>query len=269
MDRTYRGVNALGRVALRALDVQVHPHGLEHLPRTGPVVIAANHVSYLDFIMIEKAAVERGRFVRFMTRYDIWNAAPVGWGMDRMGHIPVDRRVPVDAYLRGRAHLRAGEAVGVFPEAGISYSFTVRSLMRGAVALARETGAPLVPTALWGSQRIMTVGIPEPKPDLTRGRRVDVAFGAARHVAPDADLVAETEVLGRTLTSMLEALQTMPEHRPRPGEHASWYPAHLGGHAPTRDQAHAYDVMPASAVRPTWGPPYEAVPATPADPPTG
>jgi 1-acyl-sn-glycerol-3-phosphate acyltransferase len=254
MERVYRAVNGLGRLALRALDVRVHALGVEHLPTSGPVVLASNHVSYLDFVMVEKAAIERGRYVRFMTRHDVWEHRPVAWAMDRMRHIPVDRTIAASAYLTGRSLLREGEAVGLFPEAGISHSFTVRPLMRGAVALARETGAPLVPVAIWGSQRLFSVGDPEPPPDLTRGRRVDVAFGAPRQVDPGADLVAETEILGHQLTQMLEALQRMPEHRPRPGEHATWYPAHLGGHAPTRTEALGLDVLPSSAVPPTWGP---------------
>ncbi|MFL6107966.1 MAG: lysophospholipid acyltransferase family protein [Marmoricola sp.] len=258
VDRTYRAVNAAGRLALRALDVRVHVHGLEHLPTTGAVVLPANHVSYLDFVMIEKAAVERGRYVRFMTRHDVWKPGPLAWAMDRMQHIPVDRETAVSAYFQGRALLRQGEAVGLFPEAGISYSYTVRALMRGAVALAQDTGAPLVPVAIWGSQRLYSVGLPELPPDLTRGRRVDVAFGAPRQIARGADLVAETQVLGQQLTEMVEALQTMPEHRPRPGEHATWYPAHLGGHAPTRTEAVPHDSFPSSAVPPTWGPPYDA-----------
>ena len=62
--------------------------------------------------------------------------------MDGMRHVPVDREAPAAAYLAARRLLREGEAVGIFPEAGISYSYAVRSLMRGPAALARETGAP-------------------------------------------------------------------------------------------------------------------------------
>src|SRR5690349_13904154 len=172
MDRVYRGVNTLGRLALRALDVRVHATGLENLPVTGPVILAANHVAYPDFVFIEKAAVERGRYVRFLTRYDVWKPGPLAWAMDAMQHVPVDRAVPVAAYLRARRLLREGEAVGIFPEAGISYSYTVRALMRGAAALAAETGVPVLPVAIWGSQRIHSVGVPQPPPDLTRGRRI-------------------------------------------------------------------------------------------------
>jgi 1-acyl-sn-glycerol-3-phosphate acyltransferase len=265
-DRTYRAVNTLGRVGLRALGVTVRTAGLEHLPGSGPVVLAANHVSYLDFVVLEKAAAERGRYVRFLTRYDAWRPGPLGWALTRMGHVPVDRAVPVEAYLRARRLLRAGEAVGIFPEAGISYSFTVRSLMRGAAALARDTGAPLVPVSIWGSQRLFSVGVPEPPPDLTRGRLVDVVLHPPVQVPPDADLTATTTALGHTLTAGLEDLQTRPEHRPRPGEHATWYPAHLGGHAPTVADAAALDVVPASAVTPTWGPGAGAGPSAAPDP---
>ncbi|MFL6173660.1 MAG: lysophospholipid acyltransferase family protein [Marmoricola sp.] len=253
-DRVYRGVNLLGNVLLRGLRIDVRSSGLEHLARTGPVILAANHVGYPDFVFVEKAAVQRDRYVRFLTRYDVWRPGVVARAMDAMGHVPVDRAAPVTAYLRARRLLEAGEAVGIFPEAGISYSYTVRSLMRGAAALARETGAPVVPVAIWGSQRIFSVGVPDPPPDLTRGRRIDVAFGEPFAVAAGDDLVEATTRLGHTLTGMLEALQTMPEHRPRPGEIASWYPAHLGGRAPTREQARELDVVPLSAVSPTWGP---------------
>lgn len=254
MDLVYRCVNGLGRVLLLVLGVRVRVRGAEHLPRSGAVILASTHASYLDFVILEKAAVGRGRYVRFLARYDAWLRGPVSWAMNRMRQVPVDRSVPAAAYLQARGLLRAGEALGVFPEAGISYSFTVRALMPGAVALARETGAAIVPVAMWGAQRIATVGIPEPKPDLTRGRRVDVLFGEPFTVVADADLTRETRALGERLTALLEELQRLPEHQPSPGEPARWHPAHLGGDAPTRAEAASFDVLPRSAVSPTWGP---------------
>ncbi len=134
--------------------------GEQHLPTSGPVLLAINHVSYPDFVLVEKAAVERDRFVRFMARHDAWTFPPVGWAMERMRHIPVDRQAPAAAYLRARSLLRDGEAVGAFPEAGISYSYTVRPLMPGVAALARETGVPVLPVAVWGGQRLWSVGTP-------------------------------------------------------------------------------------------------------------
>jgi len=265
-DRVYRSVIRSGKALLRALDLTVRSSGQEHVPATGPVVLASNHASFPDFLFVGQAllgsARHPGRLVRFMCRADIWDTPlpgkPVGRGMEAMRHIPVDRTAPAAAYLRGRSLLRDGEAVCVFPEGGISTAYVVRALMPGAVALARETGAPLVPVSLWGSQRLWAQkqgpDAPFPKPDLTRGRLVDVRFRPPLHVAPDADLTETTRELGHRLHEGLEELQTPPEHRPRPGEYAPWHPAHLGGHARDRAESFALDGMPRSAVTPTWGP---------------
>jgi 1-acyl-sn-glycerol-3-phosphate acyltransferase len=254
VDPVYRIVNGVGRLALRALAVDVRWSGVEHVPLEGPVLLAATHESYPDFVFVEKAAVTRGRFVRFMSRHDVWEVPVVPWFMDRMRHVPVDRQAPAHAYLRARSLLRRGEAVCAFPEAGVSFSYTVRPLMRGVVSLARETGVPVVPVGVWGTQRIFSVGNPDAPIDWTRGRRVDLAFGAPVYVGPGDDLTERTHELGHLLTDLLEGIQRMPEHRPRPGEVAQWYPAHLGGQAPTRREAVLLDKIPLNAVLPSWGP---------------
>jgi len=258
-DATYRLANALGRAALGALRVDVRWTGVEHVPTSGPVLLAATHVAYLDFVFIERAAITRGRYARFTSRHDVWRGRFLSAAMDAMQHIPVDRSAPAAAYLQARRLLRAGEAVCTFPEAGISYSLTVRSLMRGTASLARELDVPVVPVALWGSQRIYGVGVPdargkEPPPDLTRGRRVDVVFGEPMRIGPTEDLTEWTRGLGRRLTDQLEHLQRLEHHLPRPGEVAPWYPAHLGGSAPQRHAARALDSVPRAAVPPSWGP---------------
>ncbi len=258
MDPVYRIVNAAGRAALWSLGLDVQWTGAEHLPTSGPAIIAATHASYPDFVFIERAAVSRGRYVRFMTRHDVWNIRAVRPLMDNMQHLPVNREAPVHAYLRARRLLNAGEAIGGFPEAGISFSYPVRPLMRGFLALAQETGAPVVPLAVWGSQRLFSVGEPPPASDWTRKRRVDLAFGPRLYVEKGDDLTERTHELGHELTRLLEGVQQLPHHRPRPGEVAAWYPAHLGGHAPTRQRARGLDVVPFNAVTPSWGPDLDA-----------
>ncbi len=258
-DGIYRVTNGLGRLVLKVFDIEVRASGIEHVPTTGPVLLAATHVSYPDFLFIERSALDRGRHVRFMRRHDIWHRRALAVPMDRMQHIPVDREAPAAAYLKARRLLREGEAVCAFPEAGISFSYTVRSLMRGTASLARTTGVPVVPVALWGGQRIWSVGLPgpsghKPTPDLTRGRRVDVSFGEPMRVGPDDDITQWTRSLGARLTELLEEIQGRPHHRPGPGEWAPWHPAHLGGAAPTRHEARELDSVPRSSVRPTWGP---------------
>jgi 1-acyl-sn-glycerol-3-phosphate acyltransferase len=252
MDLVYPPVVAAGRLLFGALGLRLHIEGDEHIPTTGPVVIASNHVSFLDFTLVGLMARRSHRYVRFLARHDVWNNPVSAPFMRGMRHVAVDRTVPAAAYLQARAMLRSGEAVGVFPEAGVSTSYTVRSLMPGAVALAAETGAPLVPMAIWGPQRIFTAHQPV---ELRRGRPVSLLAGRPYGVPRGADVVTGTQALGTRLQAMLDELQSRPVHQPRPGEAPRWHPAHLGGTAPTVGQAREIETtVPRTALRPTWLP---------------
>lgn len=244
MELVYPPVVGLTRVLFRALGLRIDLQGAGRVPRTGPVVLAANHVSFLDFTLVGLAA--RPRRVRFLARHDAFANPLAGPVLRAMRHVPVDREAPAAAYLTARRLLLQGEAVGLFPEAGISQAYDIRALMPGAVALAAATGAPVVPVAIWGPQRIATARRPT---DLTRGRPVSIQVGEPVHVAPDADVVAGTVDLGVTLQGMLDRLQASPRHQPRVGEEAPWHPAHLGGSAPTRSEAEPRESIPRAAVR--------------------
>ncbi len=247
----YPTVIGAARLVFGALGLRIDLRGGELVPPTGPVVIASTHVSFLDFMLVGLAARESQRYVRFLARHDVWTNPVARPLMTAMRHVPVDRAAPAAAYLRARSLLRRGEAVGIFPEAGVSTSYTVRSLMPGAVALARETGATLLPMAIWGPQRILTAGRPL---DLTRGRQVALQVGAPMRFDPAASLGERTALLGDRLQSLLDDLQTRPEHRPRPGEPAPWHPAHLGGDAPRPEDARVEESVPTTAILPSWLP---------------
>ncbi len=253
----YLGAIAAGKVMFSSIALTVRASGAERLPASGPVILASTHVSFPDFLFVGDALLPTGRLVRFLSRSDVWDS-PIGWAMDAMGHVPVDREAPAGAYLRARRLLAADQVVCLFPEAGISAAYVVRALMPGAVALAQETGAPLLPVNVWGGQRLWgqkrSVGEPLPRPIITRGRTIDVRIGEPVHVPRSADVVATTRELGHRLNAVQEELQRLPEHRPRPGEYAPWYPAHLGGDGVERTASFALDAMPRSAVTPTWGP---------------
>ena len=252
MELAYRTTIALGRTAMRAIDLRVRLDDAHHVPGAGPAILVANHVSFLDFLLVGLAARPSGRYPRFLARHEVWRNPVAGPFMTAMRHVPVDRSAPAAAYLRARSLLRAGETVAVFPEAGISTSYTVRALMPGAVALAADTGAPLVPVALWGGQRLATAHRPV---EVRRGLPVSIRVGAPYVVAPDADPHQATRALGALLRGMLDGLQRLPEHQPQPGDRPAWHPAHLGGSAPTPEDARALErTRHPHAVEPTWVP---------------
>jgi 1-acyl-sn-glycerol-3-phosphate acyltransferase len=213
--------------------------GTEHVPRGGGAVMAINHIGYLDFTYAGLAARPAGRLVRFMAKQEVFAHRVSGPLMRGMHHIPVDRDAGAGSFRHAVAALRAGEIVGVFPEATISRSFELKEFKAGAVRMAAEAGVPLLPTIIWGSQRVWTKD--HPKRLGRSGTPITVAVGQPLHVAPAADPVAETATLRARMEQMLhEAQETYPDRPSGPGD-SWWLPARLGGRAPSPDEAVVLD----------------------------
>ncbi|MBC7638258.1 MAG: 1-acyl-sn-glycerol-3-phosphate acyltransferase [Rhodoferax sp.] len=245
VELVYAPVVALCRTAFRALGMTVTVTGAERLPATGGAVLASNHVSYLDFILAGLAGVHAKRYVRFMAKQGVFDNAVAGPLMRGMKHIPVDRDAGSTSFRTALAALKRGEIVGIFPEATISRSFTVKELKSGAVRLAQASGTPLIPVTVWGGQRMCSKGVPR---HLTRrGTHVLIDVGEPIPAPKGVDGDALAGQLRATLQSMLEDQQRRTPEQPRVGEDAWWHPAHLGGSAPTPDEATALD---AAARRP-------------------
>ena len=238
-DLVYPPVIATCRLAFKLLGMTVEVTGAEHVPTTGGAVLASNHVSYLDFIFAGLAGVEAGRLTRFMAKDSVFKDRVGGPLMRGMHHIPVDRDAGSASFRQALGALKAGEVVGIFPEATISRSFTVKELKSGAVRLAQASGTPLLPVAVWGGQRMFTKGRPK---DLTsRGRHVLISVGEPIAAPKKADGDALTATLRTRLQELLDDLQRRTPEQPKPGEDAWWHPAHLGGTAPTPEEAEALD----------------------------
>ncbi|HEY6798372.1 MAG TPA: lysophospholipid acyltransferase family protein, partial [Kineosporiaceae bacterium] len=174
-DRVYPAVILGFRMVFRALGLRITVEGAEHVPSEGGAVLASNHVGYLDFTFVGWGARPRGRLVRFMAKESVFRHRVSGPLMRGMHHIPVDRAAGSQAFRDALAMLKAGEAVGIFPEATISRSFMLKDFRPGAVRLAQAAGVPLIPTIVWGSQRIYTKGR---RPDSRgRGKAIMIAFG--------------------------------------------------------------------------------------------
>ena len=141
-DRVYPPVIAAARAMFATLGLHFLESGTENVPTSGGAVLVANHVSYLDFIFAGLAAHPSHRLVRFMAKESIFKHPIAGPLMRGMHHIPVDREAGASSYAAALRALRAGEIVGVFPEATISRAFELKDFKSGAVRLAMSSGVP-------------------------------------------------------------------------------------------------------------------------------
>ncbi|MFB9929266.1 lysophospholipid acyltransferase family protein [Amycolatopsis halotolerans] len=238
-DFVYPPVLVAARLMFRLLDNRLRVTGAEHVPARGGAVLACTHVSYLDFIYCGLGARPAKRLVRFMAKQEIFSNPVAGPLMRGMHHIPVDRAAGQASYDEAVARLRAGEVVGVFPEATISRSFTVKDIKTGAVRMAAEAGVPVIPMALWGTQRLWTKGRPK---DLThRHVPISVVIGEPMSPGPDDSCEALTADLRARMSELLEKAQAEYPEAPESDAERWWMPAHLGGSAPTPEEAAALD----------------------------
>ncbi len=236
---------ALG--AFRALGMTVKVVGAEHVPATGGVVLASNHVSYLDFIFAGLAPWKGGRrLTRFMAKDGVFHHKVSGPLMRGMHHIPVDRESGTASFRTALKLLKGGEVVGVFPEATISQSFTVKEIKSGAVRMAAAAKVPILPVAVWGGQRLWTKNHPR---RFVRGQTVLIVVGEPITVTTRDDMDAATEQLRSTLQSLVDTAQAEHPSLDDPGPHAWWLPAHLGGAAPTPEEAAVADAAQSAARR--------------------
>jgi 1-acyl-sn-glycerol-3-phosphate acyltransferase len=236
-DRVYPSVIRFALTLFRVLGFRFDLRGVEHLPTTGGAVLASNHVSYFDFMFVGLTGWRRGkRLVRFMAKDAVFHHRVSGPLMRGMHHIPVDREAGAGSYQSAVEALRAGELVGVFPEATISQSFELKEFKSGAVRMAQEAGVPILPAVVWGSQRVWTKNR---KKDLRRGTEIRVVLGEPYE--PLGDPTAATEELKKRMQVLLEEARATYGGKQRGGEDTGWLPASMGGTAPTLEDAQAAD----------------------------
>ncbi|WP_320775571.1 lysophospholipid acyltransferase family protein [Streptomyces sp. CRN 30] len=235
----YRPAIGAALTLFKAWDLKIDCKGSENIPRSGGAVLVSNHISYLDFIFDGLAALPQKRLVRFMAKDAVFRHKVSGPLMRNMRHIPVDRSRGEAAYAQALDSLRSGEIVGVFPEATISPSFTLKSFKSGAARLAQEAGVPIVPMALWGTQRLWTKGHPR---NFRRSHiPITIRVGEAIEASKDKYAGALTRQVRDRVQELLEAAQRAYPVRPKSPGDTWWVPAHLGGTAPTPEEVRAAD----------------------------
>ena len=226
-DLVYPPVITLVKGFWKYLGFQFDFQGDKNIPRKGGAILAINHVSYLDFAIAGTGALPAHRYVRFMAKKEIFDNKIAGPLMRGMHHINVDRSNGSASFVTALRALKSGEIIGIFPEGTISTSFEIKALKSGAVRLAAGAGVPIIPTIVWGGQRVYTKGV---KPNFKRGKTpVSVSFGAAISYAHDADIEAAELHLRQVMTTMLREVQ---ENYPDSHVGQRWAPVRLGGTAP-------------------------------------
>ena len=234
-DITYPSVIVTAKSLFKLLGLTFQTSGTEHIPKTGGAILAANHIGYVDFIFDGFAAQPSKRLVRFMAKKEAFDNSVSGPIMRSLHHIDVDRSAGEDSYKKAVDYARAGEIVGIFPEATISRSFEIKELKTGAVRMAAEAGVPLIPMVTWGTQLFKTK---DHESDLRgRGKTIALYVGEPLEVIGE-DPIVETEKLRAAMAALLD--RAIADYPISP-EGQWWAPARLGGTAPTPEQARKLD----------------------------
>lgn len=234
-DPVYSLAVGLGRFLFGAV-LRLKPvvSGIERIPASGSGVLAITHFGYADFALVEWVTWRHNRrHARFLAMKGAFDKPVVGWLLRSMRHISVDKAAGSAAYELAVDALRRGELLGVFPEAGVSASFTVRELKSGSARMAAEAGAPIIPVVVWGGQLLRTKGH---RPRLREAFKapIRIAVGEPLAVAPDDDPVRVTADLRDRMQALLDEAQAT---YPLPGADQWWQPKHLGGGAPSPEEA--------------------------------
>lgn len=236
MEPVYTPVIWIARSLFAVQGLKFTITGAQNFPASGGAVLMINHLSYMDFAYAGLAAFPR-RLVRFMAKDDVFTHKISGPLMRGMHHIPVNREAGAASFREAVNALKAGEIVGVFPEATISRSYELKGFKSGAVRMAQAADVPVLPMIIWGSQRVWTKGHPK-----RLGRtNVPIILSVGEPILAGRKDNAD-DINKQIRARMTELLHAAQESYPAvPPVEPKFLPARLGGSAPTLEQATAMD----------------------------
>jgi 1-acyl-sn-glycerol-3-phosphate acyltransferase len=187
-------------------------HGLEHVPRTGGVILASNHLSFVDSVVIPSVVPRK---VVFLAKSDYFTGSgPKGvasrlW-FEGLGMLPVDRddsKAAIASLEIALDVLGRGEAFGIYPEGTRSRDGRLYRGRTGVAHLALTAGVPVVPVGLTGTEKVQPVGSSRPRvvpitvsfgePIDVAGRFEGVPLGRARREVTDGVMAAIQELSGQ------------------------------------------------------------------------
>jgi len=188
--RLYDFASGLLRIIFTTV-FRARAYGVENIPRSGPLIIACNHLSYLD----PPALCFSPRRISFMAKKELFEIPILGPLIAGVGAYPVDRQGSAkSAIRRSLAVLQGGGTVGIFPEGTRNLSGDIQP-QTGVALLAAHSGAPVLPACVLGGDRAKRLG------------KMKVAFGTP--LALPADRKATRDDLAKFTEQVMSAIQTL------------------------------------------------------------
>jgi 1-acyl-sn-glycerol-3-phosphate acyltransferase len=186
-------------------------HGMEHIPRTGGVIVCPNHVSYTDPLTFAHFIYDAGRAPRFLAKAALFEIPLIGRLLRGAAQIPV-LRASQDASMAFSAAVDAverGECVCIYPEGTVTRDPRLWPMVgkTGAARVALATGAPVIPVAQWGPQEILPPYHKVPR-ILTR-HRIRIVAGPPVDLSEYADRELSTAVLRAATEKIMSAITTL------------------------------------------------------------
>jgi 1-acyl-sn-glycerol-3-phosphate acyltransferase len=178
--------------------------GQEHIPADGPVILAANHLSYMDIFAVSLFADSARRYPVFLAKSSLFAIPVLGTIITKLGQLPVYRGQADAALVLREAEMvaRNGACVIFYPEATVTRDPDKWPMVSktGVARLAMETGAPVIPVAHWGAERILPYGNYVPR--LLPRKTVKIVAGPPVDLSEFTDLQPTSQVL-RAMTSKI------------------------------------------------------------------
>ncbi|MGL4339148.1 MAG: lysophospholipid acyltransferase family protein [Rhodoglobus sp.] len=207
--------------------------GVENIPVSGSFVLAPNHYSNIDPLVIGVGLWRIGRMPRFLAKASLFRIPVVGMVLRRAGQIPVERSTNSGgravALTQAKDVAAAGHAVVIYPEGSLTRDpgeWPMRGKF-GAVRTALDAGIPLIPAASWGAQLIMPQKTN--RISLFPRKSVEIVFGEPVDLSRFADQPRDSRVLAEATSELMAAITGLVEqlrHEEAPRER--WNPTDHG-----------------------------------------
>jgi 1-acyl-sn-glycerol-3-phosphate acyltransferase len=190
--------------------------GAEKLPKTGRVIVASNHLSYLDVLVLTDFLFTNGRAPRYLGKSGVFRVPIIGKIILAAGQIPVERETDdaKKAVDHAKILLEKGHLLGVYPEGTLTRDENLWPMIAktGCARLALATDTAVIPIAQWGSQKILPrytnriFLFPRKTIQIRVGDPVDLSPWKGRHEDPQA-LIEATAAIMQALTVMIEDMR--------------------------------------------------------------